>query len=98
MEKIHVIKNEGQQACEPGLDQSLEEYQCIKNLEADPDFFGDLFRFVLFSKTQVKDFDWKKIRKEKVTAQDRRERSLRFSVPLKKSPEIRMKLFVLFGD
>lgn len=65
----------------------------FKRFYSNPQFALELFRLI-FSKQEIEACDWKKLKTEKDTLQDKRA-DLVFSVPLHNQPEARIKIFIL---
>lgn len=65
----------------------------FKSFYSNPQYAVELFRLI-FSKEELKAYDWKKLKAEKDTLQDKRA-DLVFSVPLKSRPYVRFRIFIL---
>lgn len=65
----------------------------FKSFYSKPDFALELFQ-IIFSKEELKVFNWKKLRVEKDSLKEK-QADLVFSVPLKGYPETKVKIFIL---
>ena len=65
----------------------------FKSFYSDPTFALELFHFI-FSKEELKACDWKNLRTEKDSLEEKRA-DLVFSVPLKAHPKTQVKIFIL---
>ena len=65
----------------------------FKSFYSNPKYAVELFRLI-FSKEELKAYDWKKLKAEKDTLQDKRA-DLVFSLPLKNKPHVRFRIFIL---
>ncbi|MCY4513048.1 MAG: Rpn family recombination-promoting nuclease/putative transposase [Bdellovibrionales bacterium] len=66
----------------------------FKSLYSNPDFALELFRLI-FSKEEIKAYNWKQLKPEKDTFPDGSRADLVFSVPLRKKLKTRVKIFIL---
>lgn len=66
----------------------------FKSFYSNPKYAVELFRLI-FSKEELKAYDWKKLKAEKDTLQDNKRADVVFSVPLKSKPHVRFRIFIL---
>lgn len=65
----------------------------FKSFYSNPKFAYEIFQLI-FSKAELKAYDWKKLKAEKDSLKDKRA-DLVFSVPLKNNPQVHFKIFIL---
>ena len=84
----------GEKRAKPQTKISVSHHDVFfKSFYSNPRFAVELFRLI-FSKEELKAYDWKKLKTEKDTLQDKRA-DLVFSVPLKSKPHVRFRIFIL---
>ena len=74
--------------------QASHHDKFFKSLYSNPDFALELFQLI-FSKEEMKAYNWKKLKPEKDSFPEGRQADLVFSVPLKSKPKAIIKIFIL---